>query len=525
MHADSLRHYVELDERGTEFLTPDARANEALRWARIALDQLKVCNPHLGCGYVAGIGPSGTGSRPNYAWFFQDALVTSPAYLEYGGADSVREIMQFSQKYQRADGKIAHEVSQSAGMMDWFKAYLWPYRHADAPMNYLTAMGDFYRFTGDAEFVKQSWPSIRKAYDYCLSILDPADGMFRIPENEWGGGETTMFSEDSGMTASWIVSLRAVRDLTLAVGDNALAADCERHEKQAAEALERLWNPKSQCYSPGLDRAGRIVPCHGPSLVGVAWRGILPPERVPGVLEPMNRISRLSDWGQIDTSFEDPNWVEGAYETGLAWPFQTSFPLLGLYRNHNTVQPFRTWMSMVNLRTFNARGALPEMMFGRYLRVLVSQRAASAVLGTVVHSGPGGRNPRAGTGRAPARTAVPSSPAADLAGTAAQSISIRKSKTRHQPAAITWGNVGVSRSLRRRAHGTRFLTGPSRWCIDRVCPAGRKTDPRPDGNAGQRCACAGIDTGGSQRAIRDPVPRRCRGRVHLAACDRGRREP
>ena len=369
MHADSLRHYVELDERGTEFLTPDARANEALRWARIALDQLKVCNPHLGCGYVAGIGPSGTGSRPNYAWFFQDALVTAPAYLEYGGADSVREIMQFSHKYQRADGKIAHEVSQSAGMMDWFKAYLWPYRHADAPMNYLTAMGDFYRFTGDTEFVKQSWPSIRKAYDYCLSILDPADGMFRIPENEWGGGETTMYSKESGMTASWIVSLRAVRDLTLAVGDKALASECERHEKRAAEALERLWNPESKCYSHGLDRAGKVVPCHGPSMVWVAWRGILPPERVLGLLEPMNRISRLSDWGQIDTSFEDPDWVEGAFETGLAWPFQTSFPLLGLYRNHNTVQAFRTWMSMVDLRTFNARGALPEMMFGRYLRI------------------------------------------------------------------------------------------------------------------------------------------------------------
>jgi glycogen debranching enzyme len=133
--ADSLRHYLDLDSQGTEFLTPDPAANRALRWARVALDQLKICNPELGCGYVADICPSGSGCRPNYAWFFQDALVTAPAYLEYGGSESVREILQFSQKHQLADGKIAHEVAQSAGFIDWFKGHTWPYIHADAPMN------------------------------------------------------------------------------------------------------------------------------------------------------------------------------------------------------------------------------------------------------------------------------------------------------------------------------------------------------------------------------------------------------
>jgi hypothetical protein len=332
----------------------------------VALDQLKVCNPELGCGYVAGIGPSGTGCRPNYAWFFQDALVTSPTYLEYGGADNVREILRFSQKYQRADGKIAHEVSQSAGFIDWFTSYHWPYIHADAPMNYLTAMGDFYRFTGDAEFVKQSWPSIRKAYDYCLSLLDANDGMFRIPSGEWGGAETTTFSKESGMTASWIVAVRAVRDLTSAVGDQTLAGECERRERQAAASLDRLWNPARNCYEEGLDRSGRIVPGNPGAMAYIAWRGIFPDDRARTVVEPMNRISRLSDWGQIDSSFEDVGYVEGAYETGLVWPFQTAGPLLGLFRYHDTVQAFRTWMAMAELRTFNARGALPEMLFGTY---------------------------------------------------------------------------------------------------------------------------------------------------------------
>jgi glycogen debranching enzyme len=227
-------------------------------------------------------------------------------------------------------------------------------------------MGDFYRFTGDAAFVKQSWPSIRKAFDYCLSLLDANNGMFRIPAGEWGGDETATFSKELGMTASWIVAARAVRDLSSPADDQGLARECERRVRQAAESLDRLWNSECNCYDHGLDRSGKIVPGNPGAMSYLAWRGIFPDDRARAIVEPMNSMSRLSDWGQIDSSFEDIGYVEGAYETGLVWQFQTAGPLLGLYRYHNTVQAFRTWMAMVELRTFNVRGALPEMLFGTY---------------------------------------------------------------------------------------------------------------------------------------------------------------
>ena len=84
-----------------------------------------------------------------------------------GGAEDLRQAFRFLQKYQRADGD--YQVSQSAGLIDWFKDYPYAYIHPDSSSGYLIAMGEFYRATGDMAFVRESWPSIQKAYQY-LSV-------------------------------------------------------------------------------------------------------------------------------------------------------------------------------------------------------------------------------------------------------------------------------------------------------------------------------------------------------------------
>ena len=62
--------------------TPDNAVNQQLAWAQIALDQAWVCNSVLGCGLVAGYGPSRDARRPQYAWFFAgDGLIAINALV------------------------------------------------------------------------------------------------------------------------------------------------------------------------------------------------------------------------------------------------------------------------------------------------------------------------------------------------------------------------------------------------------------------------------------------------------------
>ena len=41
----------------------------------------------------------------------------------YGALSDVKTALLFTQKWQRDDGKMSHELSQAAGYLQWFKDY------------------------------------------------------------------------------------------------------------------------------------------------------------------------------------------------------------------------------------------------------------------------------------------------------------------------------------------------------------------------------------------------------------------
>src|SRR5205085_2749974 len=70
LYEKNVEHYRRLLEETTSVVTPDARVNEALRWAKVGIDKGVVENPLLGTGLVAGFRTAGESERPGFAWFF-----------------------------------------------------------------------------------------------------------------------------------------------------------------------------------------------------------------------------------------------------------------------------------------------------------------------------------------------------------------------------------------------------------------------------------------------------------------------
>jgi len=371
LYTQSLQHYQNLDSGGPQFLTPDAEVNESLRWSRVALDQLKVCNPFVGCSYVSGYGSSGTGTRPMYAWFFEEPAITSWAYLDAGESAGLKEALIFLQKYQRSDGAIPHEISQSAGLIGWFKQYPYAYIHADSTFWYLIAMAHFYDFTGDTEFVKQNWASIQHAYEYGRTMVDPADGLPVLRQGEWGSMEVAGFVKDAGLAGGWIAALRAVAKLSKVAGQTALSAQCEEERSQAAAAMEReFWNPQLDYYNYGLSASSQPVTYLNSAIGYSAWLGSLPDNHLAPVLERLSTAAFLADWGERNMSLADSRYEEGDYHVGSAWPFLTAAPMLAEFQHHDAIQAYATWREMLELRHFDARGAIPEALTGTHLRLL-----------------------------------------------------------------------------------------------------------------------------------------------------------
>src|SRR5439155_1434052 len=82
---------------------------------------------------LAGFRTSGESERPGFAWLFgRDALWTALALDAEGDVAATRTALDFLKKYQRADGKIPHEISQSAAFIPWFTDYPYPWNSADA---------------------------------------------------------------------------------------------------------------------------------------------------------------------------------------------------------------------------------------------------------------------------------------------------------------------------------------------------------------------------------------------------------
>ena len=143
-YAGHLAAYSAMEKGLTSIVTPDVALNDDFRWAEVSIEQLRA---RLGeeMGLVAGYYSSGDSARPGFGWYFgRDSLYTLYAVNSMGDFGLARQELEFLMKRQRADGKVMHEYSQTAGEVDW-AAFPYQYAAADATPLFLMAMLDYVR--------------------------------------------------------------------------------------------------------------------------------------------------------------------------------------------------------------------------------------------------------------------------------------------------------------------------------------------------------------------------------------------
>ena len=97
LYRETAAHYLRLREEMTRIDSPDDELDLALEWGKVALDKGFVCNPQLGCGLIAGLGPRAGRSDPGFGWFFGgDAFINGWAMTAYGDFETVRESLRVS---------------------------------------------------------------------------------------------------------------------------------------------------------------------------------------------------------------------------------------------------------------------------------------------------------------------------------------------------------------------------------------------------------------------------------------------
>lgn len=363
--AQSDAYYRSFEARTFQVRTPDATLNGAAQWAKYSIEKGWACNEGLGCGLVAGYARSGESERPGFAWYFGgDALMNVWSIVDYGDFESARSVLEFLRDHQRADGKMEHELTQSAALLDWSK-YPYGYYHADTTPWYIVSTWRYVARSGDLEFLRASWPSMEKAYRYCVSALDE-NGLLSNRKAGAGAVETGALSgrvaNDIYLQGVWLAALAAYPRLAEAAGHTSV--DAPERLDRARAALNQWWIESKSTYAFARLTDGSIYDAQS------AWQGIalafggLDAARAAKAAAHLNRPELTTDWGARLFATDSPNYDPLSYNDGSVWPFVTGFAVLAEYSNHEAAGGLRLLHGTAAMTGINAAGFIPEYLSG-----------------------------------------------------------------------------------------------------------------------------------------------------------------
>jgi Glycogen debranching enzyme len=368
LESAAARHYDEMLARGVEIDTPDPEVDRALAWSQIALDQAWVCNPDLGCGQVAGYGPSRKARRPQYDWFFAgDGMVTTRALLAAGRYERAREELEFILKFQdRKTGMMWHELSQSAGAMDW-RQYPYMFVHVELSHDFLAMMAEYYATTGDLQFVKKHWDALQNAYRYCQTLLDPKDGLPRIPSGKQGSNEQDPLSDELTLSAGWVAASEAYAALATATGRQSIARAALATSKRARQAIaERYWDERRTFWISGHTRSGAPVMDRDIRPMSVVQQSLFSAEQRNVVLDQIAGADFQTDWGTRSKAESDPTYDPNSYAGGSVWGLGTSGVASTYWSEHRPATAFAIWRALVPWSSLDSPGHLHEVLAGDF---------------------------------------------------------------------------------------------------------------------------------------------------------------
>ncbi len=373
-YDDSMRessaYYRAYLDKTVSLELPDAALQQAYDWARISTIQGLVNNPYLGSGLVAGYRTSGTGQRPGFAWFFgRDSLWTSFALNAEGDYSTTRTALDFISKYQREDGKVPHEISQSASLVPWFKDYPYAYVSADATPLFIIAMNDYAVQSGDLAFARDKWDNVWRAYQFLKSTYD-AQGFAQnagIGHGWVEGGPLLPVKNEYYQAGLGVEALQALSNLARLVGKEDVSKQLTAEFERSNPALDQaFWSPEMKSYAFALKQDNQRADEATVLATVPMWFGLPTADHADQTITRLAGADHQTDWGMRIISQNSKVYDGSGYHYGSVWPLFTGWASVGEYRYHRAFPAYSNLRSNALLGADGALGHFTEVLSGDY---------------------------------------------------------------------------------------------------------------------------------------------------------------
>ncbi len=363
-------HYDNLLANSLQVTSPDPQFDQALQWAIVSIDQSRV-NHNGEVGLTAGYYSSADSARPGFGWFFgRDTLWTLYAVNSYGGRELAREALEFLFKRQRDDGKIMHEYSQTAELLNW-NATPYFYASADSTPLLIMASEDYFENTGDLAFIRGHWAALKKAYAFTRAHDSDGDGIYENTEGtgwveSWPGG---MPHQEVYLAALDQQSSDAISRLAKLMAEPELEQSAAKQAGVIRLKLESEYlDAKSQFYAfsrnadGSLDTTATVYP-------SVAWwSGRLALPKADEMLTRWAAPEFSTDWGTRDVSGREKIFDPLSYHQGSVWPLFTGWVSLAEFRAGRPLAGTQHLWQNLGLTYMQDLGAVTELLSGAYFQ-------------------------------------------------------------------------------------------------------------------------------------------------------------
>ncbi len=344
-YEENLNYRKDLMNNTLRIEPPDPEINKAFLFAKLALDSLFIENPDLGSCLVAGFGKSGSSGRPGFGWFFGgDSFINSLSLLASGDFKPVKSSLEFFRKFQREDGKISHEISQSAGMINWFEDYPFAFIHGDTTPYYILACYEYVKRTGDIPFLKESWDSLKKAFKWCISTDENGDGLMDNKKAGLGAlefGQMIDIRTDIYLGSIWVKATESFSKMAEIIGDKDSKRISEELFQKGLKTLkDKFWDEGKNSYIYAIGEREEKVDAITPWASFPISFGLFDGERAIKTIERISSTEISTPWGCRILSRKDKIYDPLNYNYGAVWPFITGFASLSMYKIYQDLPAF-----------------------------------------------------------------------------------------------------------------------------------------------------------------------------------------
>ena len=306
---------------------------------------------------IKGIGELPAAGMPWFMTVFgRDTLITSLQTLVFGPELAMGALRSLAALQADADdpqmdaepGKILHELRRGKAATTWFPVY---YGSIDATPLFLILLSEVWRWTADADFVRELEPAARAAIEWIDIYADrDGDGFVEyerraphgLANQSWkDSGDSQRFRD--GRLAETPIAPAEVQgyvydaqlrtaDLAEHVWDDpALASRLrEQSERLRIQFNESFWIEERQIYALALDKNKHRVDALCSNLGHLLWSGIVPPHRLPQIAAALGGEELWSGWGLRTMGSAEAAYNPLSYHNGTVWPHDTALAAWGL---------------------------------------------------------------------------------------------------------------------------------------------------------------------------------------------------